>query len=1064
MSTTIATLAGTTGSGLGTSRHIIFGINDNQYWAFGLTSTNVLSSWSSPDGLTWTAGATHTLSHTHNSDGRNLTIGYQSINSIDTVLIYYNYVSANVVWPVAVRATIQSGVIAYHSTDTDLTITTGVDSGALYWLGGSIEIDPTNHWIIGSSRVNNSGTYNYDNNARRSSADPGTAESATPVTWTGYDIDNSDATESRSAYVVDTGSGTMGLLSDNGASSAGTTGISWYTWSGSSWSGTADNRLATGTISSIDKNDWGSVRVDPNDVHVVYRSGGSSFVHRRWNGSTWSNGDPIPAQASKAGGGIALGTDGVNVWLVVIDSDSANTIRTCIWDPAFNGWQSWLEVESSVATRTFVGVQRDLVANTLLPYWTEGSDFVTVAFPTFADPPGPSTRNAVSHQPVNLAASSATLTITFDGVQPTPGDKVACMFWAAGFSGTPTITSVKDNATDVGGGHTFTAGPLRVVGSTQGIWSAWLDLPISAVWTGNYTLTVTMSVSCTELDGGAISYGGVVSGAPTATNNNAGTGTAATGGAVNPSTGLSTYLVGLTCSSATNPSTITYPGVFTRQIAQLDGSTQQVGAIGDAINQVGSQNPSVTITTSNWLAVSMAWVNANSASVGVLSPITRSPVVGARAVGINQLYRIWNVRRLHQPLDAQIAGNTAAVVTAADTMVATSDFAGRSVLAFVRSSADSPTTLSEVAARLIAVGRTGADTLVALADAAVRSAMALVRSASDTSVATSDTATRKTTVARTGSDTMVALTEIGARIVSMGRAAADTTVSIGDAALRQAMSLVRTASDTTVGIADAAVRQAMALVRSASDTMVALSDVVVRQATARVRAAADTLVAVSDTASRSAMALVRAAADTRAAITDAASRAAMAFVRTAGDTLGLIAETAAATTGGAAHLVRTAADTTQTIADSAVRQAMTFLRAAADTTTSLTEAATRTTGRSRVVADATAGVTEVATRAVQLGRGAADTVTSVADIAARLPQQLIRTAADAMAAIADAAINTVPVVIQYVAVTAYTRSMVAVTRTRDMAVTASTRSLRALAWTRDMAVKIITRSGKTSTR
>ena len=55
---------------LGSERHVIWAINDAQFWAFGYTSTATLASWSSPDGVTWTAGATHALSNAHGGDGR----------------------------------------------------------------------------------------------------------------------------------------------------------------------------------------------------------------------------------------------------------------------------------------------------------------------------------------------------------------------------------------------------------------------------------------------------------------------------------------------------------------------------------------------------------------------------------------------------------------------------------------------------------------------------------------------------------------------------------------------------------------------------------------------------------------------------------------------------------------------------------------------------------------------------------------------------------------------------------------------------------------------------------
>src|SRR5205807_2390985 len=99
--------------------------------------------------------------------------------------------------------------------------------------------------------------------------------------------------------------------------------------------------------------------------------------------------------------------------------------------------------------------------------------------------------------------------------------------------------------------------------------------------------------------------------APTATNNNGASSSSATGGAVNPSSGLSTYLVGVTNNSGANPATLTYASPFTRQVAETNGATFQVFGLGDAINSTGSQNPAVTLEASlAWVAISMAWVNA----------------------------------------------------------------------------------------------------------------------------------------------------------------------------------------------------------------------------------------------------------------------------------------------------------------------------------------------------------------------------------------------------------------------------------------------------------------------
>src|SRR6202022_749358 len=106
------------------------------------------------------------------------------------------------------------------------------------------------------------------------------------------------ASDNRSNYVADTGATTMLLLADNEGSDTGLTEIRSYKWSGAAWGA---NASASGTISSIDKNGWGGVARPTSDVHVVYRSGTNTYVHRRWNGTTWGAGTAIPTQNSLAG-------------------------------------------------------------------------------------------------------------------------------------------------------------------------------------------------------------------------------------------------------------------------------------------------------------------------------------------------------------------------------------------------------------------------------------------------------------------------------------------------------------------------------------------------------------------------------------------------------------------------------------------------------------------------------------------------------------------------------------------------------------------------------------------
>ena len=382
MSTTIATVAGTTGSGLGTERHIIYAVNSARWWAFAFTSTNVISTWYSSDGSSWTAGATHTLGANHNSEGRSLAVAYKNISGVDVVHIGYIGGTLTAATPWLVRATISSTTITFHTSDTQLNggNTTNITSPT--FSGGSMELDSNSRAYFANGLCFNTTGFQQDIDNARSTADPGGAEQATAVTWTMQDIDSSPANECKSNYLCDTGSGNMGLLADNGSGTSNNTAVLWFTWNGTTWSSSSS---ATGTVTAFDKDDWGAVLRTTSDVHLVYRSGSSSWVHRRWNGTSWGAGQSIPTQASKAGGGVALASDGTSVWLFAIDSDSANTVRYIKWDGS--AWGSWAALESSTQTRTFLGCTKDVQSSAIIAYWSESTSFVAAKLDLSGGPP-----------------------------------------------------------------------------------------------------------------------------------------------------------------------------------------------------------------------------------------------------------------------------------------------------------------------------------------------------------------------------------------------------------------------------------------------------------------------------------------------------------------------------------------------------------------------------------------------------------------------------------------------------------------------------------------------------
>ena len=597
MSNTIATLAGS--AGLGSERHAAWGPNSQLWWAFGYTGTSTLASWYSNDGATWSAGATHALSQAHNSEGRNLAVAIKSLNGIDTVQFSLPYKSGTSLGLNALRATISGTTITYHSSDTAVASATA-DSGALYWASSGLEFDGNNHLHLSNGWAANG---NGDVNSDDSTVDAGTAEQMTPVSWTGHQVDSTPLTQNRSAYVVDKGGSNAGLICDDGASSSGTTGLSWFNWNGSSWDVVnSDNVAVTGTITSIDKNDWGAVFISPSNGHVVYREAGTgNLIHRRWDGNSWGAGQAVPAQTNLAGGGVALTTDGASVWAVVIDTDAANTVRSCQWsDLAHNKvgdqWGSWQIVESSSATRTFIGVVKDVAASVGLAYWSEGTNLVAATFPA-SSPPDPGFYTWVQSAQGSTGVSATTFAVAFSTQNVVVGNRiiVAVSEWNATAT---TVTSVTDTP---GNSYVKDKDAVESDGTHISIWSA----PIILGGGTKPTVTAHASASTNEWAMWVHEYSGVTS-APT--NYLDGTNAFTTGvssspitsGASSPAPAAANELAfGFYGDGGNNIATIGVSAGWTQRGSSIQGtSTTAEGACEDQPTSVGvGSNASFTLST-----------------------------------------------------------------------------------------------------------------------------------------------------------------------------------------------------------------------------------------------------------------------------------------------------------------------------------------------------------------------------------------------------------------------------------------------------------------------------------
>jgi hypothetical protein len=595
LSSTIATLAGNTG--LGSERQIIWAVNSANYWAFGYTGTNVLASWYSSDGASWTAGGTHTLAHAHNSEGRNLAVGYKDIAGVDVVYFSLPWSSSGSIAVNAIRATISGTTITFHTSETAVASGTS-DGGSLLWAGTGLEFDSNNKLHLANGFA---GGGNGDVNSSDSTADLGTAEQMTPVTWSAHVIDSSVANESRSAYAIDLGSGNAGLIADNGSAHSTTTGIDWHTWNGSSWNiDNTNGKVSGGSISAIDKNDWGAVAVSASDIHAVYRNASGNLVHRRYNGTSWGAGQSIPAQNSLAGGGIALTSDGASVWLCVIDTDVTNTVRYIRWSSiTVNGladtWDTnWQAAELSNQTRTFIGCARDVQAQTGLVYWSEGSDYVAVTFQAL--PPADPVGAWIQSNQGSTGTAATTFAVTFTTKNIVAGNRIVVAV-AAWNSAATTVTSVTDSALNQ---YAKDKDVVESDGTHLSIWSA----PITAGGGTKPTVTAHASGSTAEWAMWVHEYSGLLGGTAgytDGTNSHVATATSPfTSGASVPAPGAAGEIAfGFYGDGGNNVTTIGVSAGWTQRGTSIQGTASTAeGACEDQITVAGTgSNASFTLST-----------------------------------------------------------------------------------------------------------------------------------------------------------------------------------------------------------------------------------------------------------------------------------------------------------------------------------------------------------------------------------------------------------------------------------------------------------------------------------
>src|SRR5262252_2229930 len=176
-----------------------------------------------------------------------------------------------------------------------------------------------------------------------------------------------------------------------------------------------------GTTATIDQNDWSLAAPGLDQIYAFRRSAGGGGVDAASYsvaGNSWSPMSPAPPglgskQAVKAGAGVFAATDGTNVYVCVVNTDSANSILCSRFDGTV--WFPWTAVPG-----TDIGIQNrhslsgsPQVGNGLVGLiWTEGASFFDIVTTSFLGAPDLTAPTVTMTAPLDKANIGGVTTVT----------------------------------------------------------------------------------------------------------------------------------------------------------------------------------------------------------------------------------------------------------------------------------------------------------------------------------------------------------------------------------------------------------------------------------------------------------------------------------------------------------------------------------------------------------------------------------------------------------------------------------------------------------------------------
>ena len=355
--TTVAIAAGGTvraPTGNSQQTHLIHATHSGRWWLFTIDDldTSAIYTYSSPDFVTWTKGASLTLPFPHSKEGGNFTVAYADIGGVDVVHLGVSLVvnAANDRRHDHARATISGSTISFSVPEELAQVTNALtsydnpDGCATVITADGHVMDLTGWAPYNGNPATTGNACSYVSQ----SVDIGAA-------WAqGFaargDIETvPNAVNARIA--IATGGGQVVSIWEGGENEPLASNLRSANGNGSTW---ANQSSVFPPGHTMNANDWSAARLTNGEVHAVRRTTTQTYEHRKLVGTSWSDGQTIPALNGAVDGGLVLLAIGTRLLMLTIADDSPTSVMASSWDAAGKTWSAWKMLEGANVSRGFL--------------------------------------------------------------------------------------------------------------------------------------------------------------------------------------------------------------------------------------------------------------------------------------------------------------------------------------------------------------------------------------------------------------------------------------------------------------------------------------------------------------------------------------------------------------------------------------------------------------------------------------------------------------------------------------------------------------------------------------